>query len=394
MNLTELYAAEPPVLTGTVTDPDGRPLAGVNLVVLTREPSMTSYLPPAAPPTGPDGTFAIPDLPEGRVQIQGFLPGYQSEFVPVCRRGERFRLILRPLDGTPRGPDGKPVTGPGLFSAIEPGCDVEGNPCPADLGTRVEGCQRMISGWIVDANGAPLEGARVITEMADQARTFQDGRFGVLGLPSGPIPLTVERAGYKTIRRTIDPFSGELRLVAVLARDEGCDCMPVPLSGRVIGPDNAPLAGALVVEMNSKTVESAADGSFELHPTTREPTTVWAQKTGFAPAEIEVDPTGGPADRLEIRLQPGITVTGRLLGLSPGEVTLIRAICADPISNPTDAEESPDRYELSDLAPGEWTIYGDVIYGGPGRSARRTIEIPRGVTEMKVDLDFTPEAKP
>ena len=319
-------AAKPPVLTGTVTDPDGHPLAGVHLVVLTRVPSPTSNLLPAAPPTGPDGAFAIPDLPEGRVLLQGFLPGYQSEFVAVCRRDEPFHLTLRPLDGKPRGPDGQPVAGPGLFTDAEPGCDQDGNPCPADPETRVDGCRRAISGWVVDTDGTPLEGASVDAEGMDVSHTFGDGSFGLDTFLPGPIQLTVARAGYTTVQGTIQPFSGKLRLVAVLAEEPDAT-----LRGQVFGPDGAPLAGATVhactVEAvlygstddegppceNEEPATTDAEGRFVLGPVWPDWYEVRARHPGLVDgvaSRVRAAPGDGN-EPLKLRLRRGTVVTGR-----------------------------------------------------------------------------------
>ena len=327
---SQAAAARPPVLAGTVTDPDGRPLAGVMVSVETPFDSPLSVSPPAGPPTGQDGSFAIPGLPPVRLRVRGYLRGYLTESVTVCRRGEPVHLMLHPLDGTPRGPDGRPVKGPGLVAAVEAGCDEAGHPCPADPGADAPGCRRTISGWAFDGTtGAPLGQASVyavgMDEVEQHSPTLDDGFFAFDMLPPGPVRLTIRSAGYKTLRSTIEPFSGELRLTAVLARDESCNCVPLPLSGRVTGPDGAPVERAWIDATDTRGVMSGADGSFELHPRSREPVTIWTHKDGFILSKIKVNPAVDRVDAIEIRLECGTVVKGRLLGLRRGELAYIRA---------------------------------------------------------------------
>jgi hypothetical protein len=396
---SEATAGKRAVLTGKVTDPDGRPLACVLLSVLTREPSKTSYLPPAAPPTGPDGAFVIPDLPEGRIQLHGSLPGYVQERLTVCRLGEPVHLTMRPLDGPPRGPDGKPVAGPGLFAAFQPGCDEDGKPCPP--GSRDEECRPRISGRIVDAAGAPLEEARV-TAVAEafegSSRTWGDGVFGINGLPDVPVQLTVERAGYKTLRSTIEPFSGEMHVVAVLAPEEP------GVTGKVTDPEGKPIAGAEIWkdrilpepgEEPALATVAGSDGSFEIPALTEDEGLVFCAE-GFLKGWIEVVPEGRP---LRVTMQPAATIRGWVLGPDGSPLSGVRVFPSrsgeephcfpyeEPPPCPTAAfadTDSAGSFELAPLVPGWYTLRAD--FPGLQNGVRKAIRADAGAVVEGVEI--------
>jgi len=371
-------------LTGRVTDPEGRPMEGVAIWAHTRLTDPMAVLPPDAR-TGPDGTFEVPGLPPGRLSLHVIETGFFTEPLTVCRPGEPVQVTLRPNGGgRPLGPDGRPVAGAGLYPAVVPACDEAGRPC-AD-------CRHSIFGQVIDTAGAPIEHGRLVLLTPDavehSSRSFKDGIFSFDRLPPGAFRLTLEAAGYAPLHREIEPFRGEMRLVAVLAQDETCDCLPLPLRGHVLEPDGAPLEGAWVSADNTGGVLTAADGSFELHPPSREPTTVRAHLDGFFERAIPVDPAKERVDTLVIYLERGTTVTGRLLGLRKGELAFIEATREDSLAN-AGAKADLRRYSISDLGPGIWTITADLHDGRAyTRSLVRTVEVLPGTAEITLDLDF------
>lgn len=75
--------------------------------------------------------------------------------------------------------------------------------------------RETLSGSVVDPDGTPIEGARVLVVELDRAvRTNDAGRFSIPGIASGTYTLEVRRIGYRTEVLTVDlPGSGAVRVV-------------------------------------------------------------------------------------------------------------------------------------------------------------------------------------
>jgi hypothetical protein len=160
------------------------------------------------------------------------------------------------------------------------------------------------------------------------------------------------------------------------------------IRGRVSGPDGAPVEGAIISSSTDKTA-TAADGSFVL-PVRQGTYNLLAEKDGFAPAQIEgVQVEDRSLDGLQIRLGPGLTLTGRVLGVDPSTVTggtvWLQVAGADlhEIEAPID---SMGRFRFPNLPPREWELAAQA----GDRSASDRFTPPAGQTEVEHDLEFAP----
>lgn len=117
-----------------------------------------------------------------------------------------------------------------------------------------------IAGRVVDSdNNQPINGAVVIAmpEQANPAaalsidpigiKTGADGRFSIPLTLSGPIRIHCEKAGFETLSRTIaPPARGQTQDSNGQAEIELRMAAQAIVTGRVTGPDGAPLANATV----------------------------------------------------------------------------------------------------------------------------------------------------
>ena len=203
-----------------------------------------------------------------------------------------------------------------------------------DLGRVVLQQADRLEGEVVDADGRPVGGARVIlTESGSSlfdgggnvrvAYAEPDGRFHFDGIAAGRYKLEGRAAGHAD--GSLEPVvvAGEGGVAqAVLSLGAGrsvrgvvlnADNRPVPdavislpprivdlMAGRTVGPDDLP-AGA---------VRSDAQGRFTMGGLGPEPATLRVRATGFAATTITEQPGGA---EMVARLVPLLTVEGTLL---------------------------------------------------------------------------------
>jgi hypothetical protein len=431
------------VLTGTVTDPDGRPVAGLPLWVATGLSIPATPLPPSSAITGTDGSFAIPGLPLEEQTLFTCGKEVHPVSVPVRFVDEPVHLTVRPaatLRGRVLGPDGEPLAGASLSARRVGGLapdsfdwslcrlqdetvsDADGRfvvgPLDAGwydlladvLGMKL-GTLRMLraaagepgeeleirleaggtlSGRVLDETGTPVAGADLSLDgpWTSMTKSDREGSFSLDISFEEPAPavLSAEMCGYETVRRELEDLAGELRIDLVLAR--GGDCTTI--RGRVAGPDGAPVERALVArDYFAEQAWTAADGTFELSPG-KGIRQITVKKPGFAEARLEVDPEEGPLDNLEIRLERGAVISGHLLGLSEEDrrrmisVLLIRPSASAPPLQVAAVRNGTFRIE--DVPSG--TLRLDAWVGA--LLATRTVTMEPGQAELSVDLEVQP----
>jgi hypothetical protein len=169
---------------------------------------------------------------------------------------------------------------------------------------------------VVDSKGQPLEGATVRWNTR-QAPSGKDGRLAVRD-PSMLHSLTIHKDGYIDRDLEVEDIRRELAeprgLVVVMKPT-------IALSGRVIAPDGRPVAaftvaaGAGKLPSRRQSVRrdvQGHDGRFSLSLSQEDTSWVGVAAEGFAAWEgwVEVKRGGEP---LEVRLSPGVAVSGRLV---------------------------------------------------------------------------------
>jgi hypothetical protein len=174
-----------------------------------------------------------------------------------------------------------------------------------------------------------------------------------------------------------------------------------PLSeirGRVTGPGGEPIEGASLSFLNLDAKKfftgfqtyTLADGSFAVGVTDGTYNLdVSAEGYSSQSAERQIVVAGAPVEDVEIQLEPNIDLSGRLLGLEPGETLQDFQVKGPPSCRPGDwTADHEGHYRQAGLSPGDWTIIAHLGRGNSLRQAMGRIHIPPGASEATLDLDF------
>lgn len=307
-----------------------------------------------------DGTFVIEDVAPGRVSVAAEAPGFQPYSlsgleVPDGADLEGVTLTLAlgaVIEGTVFAPDGRPVIDASV-RAVEPGT----------------------------SNPFSMGGLNV---------TDGDGRFWIDGLPLGRRTVIAEHDVYQRVARDVEVEKGVNRIDLVF---EG----GVDVSGRVIGPDGGPVAGARVTLAGSgrfaflgatQEATSQADGGFRVVGVQPGQYVLQATKEGFAQASATDPITVGqsPVADLEVRLTTGATLTGEILGLSVDELAKLRIIAASGRDFRAGEADFEGRYQVLNLGVGDWRVSAELA--GAGRRASGQVTVTEDDLEVNLDLEF------
>jgi carboxypeptidase family protein len=149
-----------------------------------------------------------------------------------------------------------------------------------------------------------------------------DGRFEFPVTEPGKVTLKVHAPGY--LPREVDfdapEGGGEVRLEVVLKAG------PATLVGQLTGPTGQPLPGILVdiviknwepnrVLPDIRLPVTDSDGRFRIQGLTEDVWTVRIQGSGYLPVIKDLKPHAGE-NRLDLRLERGLEVTGRIVDLA------------------------------------------------------------------------------
>lgn len=257
-----------------------------------------------------------------------------------------------------------------------------------------------VTGRVLDDRGRPVSGARVSAMMENDGgemnmdigfpstETDGEGRYRLGGLELG--------------RYRISAFSPEgVRAEAITIVRPGDNLVNLSfgrtteVSGRVVDESGEPVAGArvsLAGQPDGRSAPSGADGAFRFAAIPDGTYRLSAGSEGLiGPAEpLEVEVRGRPVGDLEIRLRRGGTLlTGRLLGLAPGEIEKV-AVLAHPPNHPWEPRRATvnrdGSYRLSGLLPGTWQVVASL---DSGRKAQGSIRLEPDQEQAVLDLELT-----
>ncbi|HYU34499.1 MAG TPA: carboxypeptidase-like regulatory domain-containing protein [Thermoanaerobaculia bacterium] len=362
-------------LRGTVTDAAGRPVAGARVWALTGQEFSVDA--PAAAVTAADGTFLVPHRPPGEelslwVCADGFLQVADTVLFsnePVGVTLERAAAVQgRVLD-----PDGAPQPGATVDAEAYqngPVWERDWAPCPTEQSVTADAqgrfaFQRLGPDWYELRASAPgslegvVEGIRLDAGMAGEE---QEIRLGRLEADEG---------------ETAD---------AVPEPKEDEDAIEV--HGRILGPDGSPVEGALV-SVAEQSVSSERDGAFAIRCGCRsdEPQEIVAEKCGFARGRTTVLLASDRVQDVEVRLEAGAQISGRVLGLAGGDLPGVETYVTDGETVRGEARvDAEGRFRLSPIPAGTWEVQARSGY----RFAKAPVILEPGQTEASVELSFAP----
>lgn len=457
-------------LHGTVVDGAGAPIAGADLQTVTypfRRASLLAHDRYDEAVAGPrarsakDGTFVV-RLRRGEVvALRVAATGFAAVERPSCRAGERVHVVLHPgvtLIVEASTPEGRPAAGAGFrlsrrgssdgVAFVRTGTtDADGRlrleGLPPDVGATLEseasalghtGWQdvqlpasgesvvrvafragRTITGRVTDAQtSAPIPRALVgMNWTLDRSvTTGADGRYVLLGWTGvGIRDIHVLAEGYGRAQALVGTASV---LDFALSRGDS-------VVGRVVGPDGAPIGGAVVAAIGSvrrddvQVTSSAegtttADGRFVLSGLRRDlPHALVVMAVDFGRTLVDFDPRAegpGTIDLGDVVVPRGRTISGRVLAHDGTPVPQARLELlggnADrgrlraggkPIDDndygATEEGQTDDagRFAFPDLAPGTYELE---TWTSGMSSQRATVRVPDDADPPPLEIRFSP----
>jgi Carboxypeptidase regulatory-like domain len=372
-----LQAAAPGVsASGRIVGADGRPVAGAWVALVRSEASLRDPKEPDpnSARTGPDGRFTLTGVPPGVYVLHAAHPEHP-----------RF---------------------------YQPGIDIPEGKRKIDIGGFALSKPQRVEGQVVDQEGRPVEGVRIVQslsgrlEIAAAPVTGPDGRFVLPELIVGNLTLCKE--GYDSSRGPLaypSLFSKPARIVLWPARPL------LRVTGRVVDDEGRPVAGARVSSgphENGCTVvnlidpctgklipdefaTSGADGRFSMEVRARVELDVTAEAPGHLPAvQSRVPAAPEQSAGIELVLRRSVTVTGRVLAKDGSPAAGARiALFANPRS-PEAVSDAQGRFRLEGIAPGRQLFQAE--HPKLGRALRR-LEVAPGAGSLEFRLDGAPEQR-
>jgi carboxypeptidase family protein len=306
----DLFLSGDSFIAGRVEDPEGRGIAGADVVAYAsgkHGDSTTWALGPFHTKTGADGSFRLDSLRPGEWDVVASKEGMRG-------RGSEDGTVTVPAAG-------------GVEKIL-----------------RVLEAGRSVQGRVLDRNGAPLSGAQVIaqddwwspkanrrfdrpTRFSRQAgKTDEEGRFHLTGLCEGPSVVEARLEGHGVAEaRDIEPDTTDLVLTLP---------GPTGIGGRVIEEETgSPIRRFTVRVLGVSTPRAslsggiperrvvAADGSFEILDLREGAYALGFEARGFAPRKLEgVEVKAGEIRRdLEVRMRRSSTIRGVVVERDTGE---------------------------------------------------------------------------
>lgn len=420
-------------LTGRVVDSEGQPLAGVEIW----RPAEGSGKVLAAV-SGPDGSFRYPF--RGMFPLSACPPGWLPDSSPA--KGEEptgYQMRLRPatrIAGRVMDARGEPVEGAQVrahLTGSSTGCAVYVElacPGPADFRTgETDADGRFVfeslePGWyevslgddsslverrlgeagnsaaeiafvlperlvplegrVVDADGAPVAGARVSVSgdrPAAEARTGEDGAYRFLRVLPGRQRLEVRHADFGLAVEMVEVAAPRTRFDVRLPR-------ATIVQGRILGRDGSPVVSPSLrpsLQVDREPVEVDAEGRFRFSLTPGEHH-VRAEAPDRAPDERQLTAVGDPID-LDLELgRPG-AIAGRITGLAERQFASLGLRDTSRESSADARTDELGRFELSEVAAGSWTL---VATDDLGRTVECPIRVEEGRLTVVTELRFPP----
>lgn len=415
-------------LTGRVVDAEGRPVAGVEIWRPTE--GAEDHV---AAVSGPDGLFTIPA--GGVYPLGACPPGWLPDESPSQGSNEPgvFEIRLRPatrIAGRVVDAQGEPVAGVQVEARLAGktiGCAVyspPGCPGPADhrlgdtdadgrfvfeslepgwyevrssdalpttvrrLGEAGASAQEIelvmaeklvrVEGRVLDADGKPVEGARVRVSGARPGTEVSTGADGAYRFPRVlPGPQRVE-ARHPDLGR----FSERIEIAGPRTRFDVRMQPGTIVQGRILHRDGSPAVQPRL-RVDEEPVELDADGRFRFSLSPGEHV-VEAEARDRATAAKQVTAAGDPID-LDFELSRPATITGRIAGLAPRQFVSVEL--KERFGKPWDRDEvdQEGRFMILEVAPGTWTLLATDNFG---RTLEHQVDVAEGRDVKLGELRF------
>lgn len=369
---------------GLVTDLDGNPLAGADIVAL-------GFLGNAGKTTSAaDGSYELRVTSQMMMGVQARLPGWvqdktdtpegqkgvREEDVTEAQMDIRMRRAVS-VSGRVLDPEGRPVAGASVTVRPEReggrGFDML-NMLSSDASTFTLGNGT----YVVD--GVPAGGkARVVARregfVEGGSEAFEIGKDGVSKAPDVRL-LTGASLTVKVQGAGGEPVAGA-RVRVEVQREDG------------LGRDD--FESIMDRESGRLDLRSGPDGTVEANLLPPGQVTVRVQSPGHAPsgARAKVTAEGGPSEPVVVRLKPGLTLSGRVVDGDGHPVEGARVHVANqhtgrPSPRSPDAAEPAAEAQEEDWV-NEWDASRRAVTDAQG--AWRVTDLPERTFRVNVDKD-------
>jgi hypothetical protein len=435
-------------LGGRVVNDSGKAVTGAEVFLFERfyfdmESALLDRKPDAT--TSPDGSFALTDLPAGFpqhlfVRAEGFLPATVRGVRPPSSKPLLVRLEKGfEISGMVVDEQDQPVPRADIGLTSQP--SLAGDPYRRPLGRRVsreavsdetgrfvirdapeglaeigasargfipaEGIEievprpdrsqllvvrlrsgQVLWGRISTSAGDAVADARVLA--GDAAGTSDaEGFYRISGVAESRQQILVQHPDYRSASRTVQVEPGENRLDFELPAG-------VPVAGRVLGSAGDPVAGAEVrlgVEQGRERRQyrsrSDADGGFRFETVAagayRLEVTAPDRSSGALPQPVVVE--SEPVSGLEVVLETGAVLSGRVLGVTPDELASVSVEARGADGKVREARlDAGGMYRIPSLAPGDWLVRATLWQGQ--KEARARVVVAPSDREITRDLEL------
>ena len=358
----ELKLEEGLTIVGRV-ESEGKPVANVNASLIFWSGRTGMSLPGLGRSTNSPGHFEIVALPKGRKYgLSVTAPGYGTKridsFDSAAARVELDTVELRPAN-------------------------------------------KKLAGKVVDADDKPVAGVYVNVQGDNQpmsnARTDRDGQFIFPQVCEGAVRIT---ASARNTYGSTSAEGGDTNVVLRLGESAGniysVNVKPWKLKGIVTGPDNQPVAGIAIATFpnsGSRNIKTSTNGEFNFTWTPQSfqaknaSVCLIARDMGRSLAATET--LTEASSNIVLRLQPGIMVSGRILGtnntpLPKAEVGMWVKVDSSlsTIDEQTKPADDQGTFKFPALPAGlNYTLYAKAK--GYGQS-RQAIELEAGKTQVEL----------
>jgi carboxypeptidase family protein len=320
-------------LSGRVVDSNQAPVAGVAVGILSRTTNSAG-----------DGSFAFDDVDPGPVSIR-----YGEE--------DAHQMMV-----------------------IAPAADV----------TLVVAAYRTIHGRVVDAaTGAPV-GKFALSAVAEPAtlHPFEapNGEFE-LRIPDKAPMLRVQALGYLKSELPLDSAQSE-PVVVQLSRGRR-------VRGRVVNEEGEPIEDAAIMPLNEAVTETrtSADGTYELSGLSYDAESgVSFSKAGLRTATRTVKPGTGDAT-LDVTMERGITVTGRVVnanGAGVTDLTVNATSAGHGTSYDSQAVDADGAFRFENLAAARYDFLAERA-NAHERGTVKDVDVTK-VHDVTIRLETTPSS--
>jgi hypothetical protein len=357
---------------GTVVDPDGAPVAGATVVLLDAAAGERAQAPIADTFTsGPDGgfTFHAPDYALFEARKDGFAPGRAVlDAAVMTSREMTIRLGAR------------------------------GGAAPPE---------HTIAGIVVDADGNPVPGARVVaspdrgaeTMRTGEAQTGDDGRFTIDGVDAGMHGVRAIARGHATAAVLALAGAKDVRIELGVSAS---------IAGRVVDPDGKAVPAATIAVLQPAglvdrvvAVSSVfdAEGRFTIEDIAPGDYFVVAQAHGFAPSTKTAATAKRDPAEVTVAVRRGATLVGTMIDgeskqpLGNGKVTVEGALGEGSSAIPlvtTAITRDDGGFELAGIAPGRRSISAGAF--GHHMAIVGPLDVTEGARLGPITIELSPTA--